>query len=161
MFELITTTLLLGSGFFIGRFLEAKHYRSIKKREERFLHKPAVTGECYDPAFIVEKSEVVVGSVVVSIDYFKRFLASWRLFLGGEVRSYSPLLDRGRREAILRMKESAPDADIYVNCRLETSSISRRQVNASGTVEVLAYATAVTYAPRLAGDTDEVCTEEA
>ena len=159
MFELISATLLLASGFFVGRFLEARHYRSIKKREAAFLQQPAVTGEFYDDSFEISNSEVVVGSVVVSIDRFKRFLASWKLFLGGELRSYSPLLDRGRREALLRMKESAPHADIYVNCRLETSTISSGQGKALGTVEVLAYATAITYGARKNGETVEVRSE--
>ena len=148
MFELITAILVLGSGFFVGRFLEARHYRSIKRREADFLQQPAVTGEFYDDDFEISQSEIVVGCVVVSIDRFKRFVAGWKLFFGGEIRSYSPLLDRGRREAVLRMKESAPHADIYVNCRLETSTISSGQGTAIGTVEVVAYATAITYGPR-------------
>ena len=39
--------------------------------------------------------------------------------LGGKVFSYESVLDRARREAILRMKESAPLADMVVNTRLE------------------------------------------
>ena len=156
MIELIVATVLLASGFFVGRFLEARHYRSIKEREAGFLQQPAVTGEFYDADYEIAKSEVVVGCVVVSIDRFKRFLAGWKLFLGGELRSYSPLLDRGRREALLRMKESAPHADIYVNCRIETSTISSGQGKALGTVEVLAYATAITYGSRKNEETVEV-----
>ena len=159
MFELITTTILISCGFFIGRAVEAKHYRSIKKREANFRTKPAVTGEFYDEEFEVLRCDAVVGSVVVSVDYFKRFLAGFRLFFGGELRTYSPLLDRGRREAILRMKESAPHADIFVNCRLVTSSISSGRGNSLGTVEVLAYGTAITYGPRLSGVPIEVRTE--
>ena len=160
--ELITAVfgiLALGAGLFVGRFLEAKHYRSIKKRETDFFNQPAVTGEFYDDDFEISQSEIVVGSVVVSIDRFKRFLAGWKLLFGGEIRSYSPLLDRGRREAVLRMKESAPHAHIFVNCRLETSTIASGRGQALGTVEVLAYATAITYGPRKNGETLEVCSE--
>ena len=53
------------------------------------------------------------------------------------------LVDRARREAILRMKEQAADADLFVNLKLETSSVSQ-----VGSVEVLAYCTAIWYGKR-------------
>ena len=68
------------------------------------------------------------------------------MIFGGELKSYSPLLDRGKREALLRMKESVPGADEYINCRMETSTISSGKGKAMGTVEVIAYSTAITYA---------------
>ena len=88
---------------------------------------------------------------MISVDYFKRFLAGLRNIFGGEVRSYCSLLDRGRREAILRMKELWPEADLIVNARVETSSISKgaqnRQGGSIGSTEVLAYGTAIRFAP--------------
>ena len=83
MIELIIAVVLLGSGLFVGRYLEAKHYRSIKAREAKFFQQPAITGEFYDEEYEIASCEVVVGSVVVSIDRFKRFLAGWKLLLGG------------------------------------------------------------------------------
>jgi len=56
------------------------------------------------------------------------------------------LLDRGRREAILRMKEQFPDADLIVNFRMATSSISKGRKNAIGSTEVHAYGTAIKFA---------------
>lgn len=45
-----------------------------------------------------------------------------------------------------RMKESAPEADVFFNTRLETSSISKGEHNKQvGCVELLAHATAVRY----------------
>ena len=68
------------------------------------------------------------------------------MIFGGEVRSYATLIDRARREAVLRMKESSPEADAYINTRLETSTISSTSGDEGmGTIEVLAYATAVHY----------------
>ena len=86
-----------------------------------------------------------MGSVVVSIDHFKRFLSAFRQFFGGEMKSYSSVIDRGRREAILRMTEAAPDASMFRNWRLETSSISKGGGKAVGCAEVVAYATAVRF----------------
>jgi len=69
------------------------------------------------------------------------------MLIGGEVRPYAKLIERARREAILRMKESQPDADLYINTRLETSNISSASGEGGmGIVEVLAYGTAVHYA---------------
>ena len=91
----------------------------------------------------IKQSHLATGHVVVSVDYFKRVLAGLRNFFGGNVQPYETLVDRARREAVLRMKESCSDADQVINLRLETSSISKGRSNQIGTVEVLAYGTAV------------------
>ena len=145
MVELVIFIVLLLMGFIIGKSKERKHYRSIGIREEAFLDKPAITARVPSSENIAD-ADLAIGSVVVSIDYFKRFLSSWRMIFGGELKSYSPLLDRGKREALLRMKESVPGADEYINCRMETSTISSGKGKAMGTVEVIAYSTAITYA---------------
>jgi uncharacterized protein YbjQ (UPF0145 family) len=79
------------------------------------------------------------------VDYFKRILAAMRNVIGGTVRSYETLIDRARREAILRMKESAPvGTSIIINVRVETSTIGNNTRNKSvGCVEALAYGTAL------------------
>ncbi len=85
------------------------------------------------------------GSNPLSVDYFKRVLAALRNIFGGNVQSFETLLDRARREAILRLKESCSDADEIINLRIETSSISKGGDNKIGCVEVLAYGTAIYY----------------
>lgn len=141
--EFIVFVVLMLLGYFVGKLREKKHYRSIREREAATLHQPALT---FDPDLLVPNqtsSKLVSGSVVVSVDYFKRFLSSFRLLFGGELKAYSPLLDRGRREALLRMKEECPDADMFINTRMETSTISSGSKDAVGTVEVIAYGTAI------------------
>ncbi|MDP6524237.1 MAG: heavy metal-binding domain-containing protein [Kiritimatiellia bacterium] len=130
----------------IGMILEKRHFRRIEAREERFADMPVLNGKQFPLDRPVLESRLVSGSVVVSIDYFKRFLASLRNIFGGEVRSYCSLLDRGRREAILRMKEQFPDADLVINLRVETSSISQGKKETIGSTEVLAYGTAMRFA---------------
>jgi uncharacterized protein YbjQ (UPF0145 family) len=71
---------------------------------------------------------------------------AFRRIFGGESYAYATVIDRGRREAILRMKESTPGAHLFLNARLETSTISNGRGKAVGTAEVIAYATAVTFA---------------
>jgi uncharacterized protein YbjQ (UPF0145 family) len=88
---------------------------------------------------------MVTGSVVISVDYFKRFVAGLRKLVGGRVTTYETLLDRARREAILRMKERAKDLGAYIvfNVKIETASISKGRKQTVGSVEVLAYGTAL------------------
>ena len=146
-FNLVVILGLIALGYFAGSRAERKHYRSIREREEGMLHMPAVTFKTLFDAGTVDRSELVSGSAVISVDYFKRMLAGFRALVGGRVKSYESLLDRARREAILRMKEQAPSADGIVNMRIETTSISkgggRRRTRQVSTVEALAYGTAV------------------
>lgn len=139
---------LLLLGYLAGSYAEKKHYKSIREREEKFISLPAVTiKKGFNENKKIISSKLVTGSVVISLDYFKKILAILRNIVGGNVSSYETLIDRGRREAILRMKESFPDADIIVNTRIETSSISKRSnsKNSIGSVEVFAYGTAIKY----------------
>lgn len=135
-------------GYFFGRAAEARHYRSITTREKAMLHLPATSSKSPMGSALVERCELVNGSVVVSIDYFKRALASLRAIVGGPVKSYETLLDRARREAVLRLKESCPGAHEIVNLRLETASISKNAAGGIGSVEVLAYGTAIYFQPK-------------
>jgi len=129
-----------------GTLLERRHFRNIEEREQRFRGLPLLTGPGYPTDNPISDARMVSGAVVVSIDHFKRFLAGLRKIFGGEIRSYCSLLDRGRREAILRMKEECPNADLIVKLRVETSSISKCRKNKIGSTEVLAYGTAITFA---------------
>jgi len=143
--NLLFVFMLLVVGYFSGKWFESRHYRNIRDRELKFHSKPAVTLKTVPSDREVQMAVLVTGSVVISVDYFKRFLATLRNIFGGEMASYSSLIDRGRREAILRMKESHPDADLYVNMRLETSTISSGKGKSVGCVEVVAYGTAIVF----------------
>lgn len=147
--------LLLGLGFASGSWLEARHFASIRERERMLRSFPAVTFEEVPPDWRVAGCGLVAGSVVVSLDYFKRFLASLRTLFGGRIRALEPLLDRGRREAVLRMKEAALNAgyDAVINVRLDTSHIDNPESGGMSGVEILAYGTALRLERRLgAGD---------
>lgn len=130
----------------IGTVTEKKHYESIRVRESASAHVPVIPSSISDDSHTVVSARLVTGVMVVSPDSFRRFLASIRNLFGGRLRSYESLLDRARREAILRMKEQAPDADAIVNFRIETSKIGGQQKKQSIiAIEVLAYGTALTY----------------
>lgn len=150
MLEILIWLVLILLGYFFGKRAEKKHYASIRQREKALLRLPATTSKFpMDVSLpMIERSQLVTGSVVISIDYFKRILAMLRAIVGGPVQSYETLLDRARREAILRMKESCPDADQIINVRLETSSISNGAAKSIGSVEIIAYGTAIYCVPR-------------
>lgn len=141
MGDLLTFLVLLAAGYFAGAKIEQKHYRQILEREHMFVTLPVVTGKTFiDGGPVVEESRLVWGNVVVCADYFKVVLSGLRNLLGGEMNAFESVLDRGRREAVLRMKEMAAGADIIVNMRIEST-----QVQPNGTTELLAYGTAVYY----------------
>lgn len=132
-------------GYVFGRAAESRHYRSIIAREKEQLRLPATSLKAPVRGGPVARSELVTGSVVISIDYFKKAASALRALVGGPVKSYETLLDRAKREAVLRLKESCPGADEIVNLRLETMPLAGSQRNQVTGVEVLAYATAIYY----------------
>lgn len=144
MFELIIVLFLLMLGYFVGSYKEKTHYASIMEREQRSINLPVTNGK--HPILPLTDNthcELTTGSVVISVDYFKRFLAALRAIFGGNMQAYETLVDRARREAILRMKEACPGASEIINLRIVTSSISQGQRNQVGSVEVLASGTAI------------------
>ena len=145
IFPILVVLTLIVLGLFVGKHNEKEHYRSIHERERLFIEIPTTDTRAVPDLDRIDHAELVCGSVVISIDYFKRIVAGIRMIFGGEVRAYSSLLDRARREALLRMKEACPDADGYYNCRYETASISKGREKTVGSIEVLAYGTAVRY----------------
>lgn len=145
MIELGILILLLCLGYGFGSYRERNHYRSIREREEKL--KSILVFESRYPKAETGGSggKLVQGNVVVSADYFKIFVAGLRKLIGGRLRSYETLLDRGRREAVLRMKEEARamGANHVFNVRFETASISKGEADRLSAVEVLVYGSAV------------------
>ncbi|HEY5998400.1 MAG TPA: YbjQ family protein [bacterium] len=146
MFDLIVFLTLVLTGYVFGRVNEAAHYRSIRNRERASRRMAVHCAKTVDPAWDVAGARLVTGSTAVSVDYFKRVAAGLRNFFGGRVSAYETLLDRARREAVLRMKEEARrfGAAAIVNVRIDTSSISGAKGGSKiACVEVLASGTAV------------------
>lgn len=136
---------LFALGYGVGSLTEKKHYRSITNRERAYLHLPAITTRTSPYAeTAITSAKLVCGSAVISVDYFKRFLARIRNIFGGTVKSYESLIDRARRESILRMKEMAKESSIIINVRIETSTIGNSSGRNNVTcLEAIAYGTAL------------------
>lgn len=133
--------------YLLGAFLERRHFASIRRREDAFGDYPVTTFQPLPGEWRVRDGQLVNGSVVISLDYFKRIIAGLRGLVGGRIKTYEPLLDRARREAVLRMMEQARDGgfDAVINVRLQTSRLANSRGNGDGTagVEMLAFGTAV------------------
>lgn len=137
----------LALGFFFGQWNERKHYKSILEREEKLRTLMAFSSRHVPEDIDISDAHLVVGSAVISVDYFKSFLAGLRGIFGGTMSSYETLLERARRESILRMKQKAKDlgSDVIFNVRLETSPVfASGQQNTTRSIEVMAYGTAIT-----------------
>ena len=89
-----------------------------------------------------QRAFLVHGTVVVSADYFKTFVAGLRNLFGGRFRSYETLMERARREALLRLKAEArrKGSKMVVCVRFETTTIASGWAPA---MEVFAYGTAL------------------
>ncbi len=136
---------LLLVGYVFGRRAESKHYTSIRQREDQLRHLVVLSERFPPPGKLKYGAQLVSGNVVISVDYFKTVLAGLRNLVGGNITAYESLLDRARREAILRMQSEADaiGAELIINMKFETSQISGNAGKALGSVEVLAYGTAL------------------
>lgn len=144
--------LILMGAYFIGNLIEKRHFKSIREREADYRSYPVVTFDTMPTDWNVNQSTLVTGSIVISLDYFKRVIAFLKALVGGRIKTFEPLLDRARREALLRMTEEArrQGFDAIFNVRLETSRLANSSRKGEGVagVEMLAYGTAVKFASR-------------
>jgi uncharacterized protein YbjQ (UPF0145 family) len=143
--DLLIAIALLIICYFTGRTREKKHYKSIREREVKLYKQPHINfSKNVNISQPVKNAKLVSASVVIGCDYFKVFLASLRNIFGGNVSAYESVLDRGRREAILRIRESAyrMNADLVMNIKIETVMLSEQTMSQ---VCITAYGTAVEY----------------
>ena len=146
--------LLLLVTYFIGSYIENRHFRHIREREQAVLGFPVVSFDTMPNDWQAGSTGLVTGSIVVSLDYFKRVIAGLKGLVGGRITTYEPLLDRARREALLRMTEEAQRQgyDAVFNVRLETSRLANARRDGEGVagIEMLAFGTAIKFRSRFA-----------
>lgn len=93
----------------------------------------------YIPGKEFEALGLVKGTVVQSKNIGRDFMAGMKTFVGGEIKSYTQMLDEAREIATRRMVDEAEalGADAIVNIRYGSSAVMQ------GAAEVIAYGTAV------------------
>lgn len=149
LFSLILSAILITIGFTVGSWQEKKHFQSIREREkilQSILLIPSRTPPDIRQRYY--RTEFVCGSVVVAMDYFKMVAGQVVSIFGGRIKHYETLVERARREAVLRLKEEArgKQAQMVFNVKFATAAVAKTQRGQpGGSVEVIAYGTAIIY----------------
>lgn len=93
----------------------------------------------YVPGKEIEALGIVKGTTVQSKNFGKDFMAGMKGLVGGELTSYTEMLNEARQIATKRMVDEAENlgADAVINVRYGSSSIMQ------GAAEVVVYGTAV------------------
>ncbi|MCO8044350.1 YbjQ family protein [Acinetobacter bohemicus] len=130
--------ILFSVGFGFGRYNERKHLQYLAEQEQRLAY-IAVNNNRFIPSNF--SGQMISSNVVISHDYFKYAIANIQNFLGGRLTSYESVVERARREAIVRLKLEAEKmgAQQIMGIRLSTTELGMQ----GGMVEVFAYGTAI------------------
>ena len=145
MAPIVIPLFLLAAGLLVGRGMEMYHFRQLEQAEQRCRDIIVTNLKIIPPQFEQSRPFLVMGSAVIATDYFKVFAAKLRTLFGGEMKSYVSLMERARRQAMVRMLEQAraQGARAVWNIRYETSTTQGQQKKKPGGVEILAYGTAL------------------
>ena len=131
---------LFSIGWGFGRHTERKHFQALKEQENRLAYIRIETNRFKTTE---ATGQLVSSNVVISHDYFKYVIANIQNFFGGRLTSYESIVERARREAVIRLKLEAEKmgATEILGLRLSTTELGMQ----GGMVEVFAYGTAIKY----------------
>lgn len=104
IFQLVIFLILFSIGWGFGRHIERKHLKELLEKEQRLAHIRIDTNRF---ATSDQLGHFISSNVVISHDYFKYVLASIKNVLGGRLTSYESVVERARREAIVRFKTTS------------------------------------------------------
>jgi uncharacterized protein YbjQ (UPF0145 family) len=145
MFEIGTGLALLLIAYFLGGWEIKRHLRDLRDREQALRNIHVFASEQVAPQDSQYHSYLVCGTVVVSLDYFRRFVESIVQLFGGRISASDDLLDRARREAMVRLKQQAAHlgAKRIFNVKIQTAHITSNREDGIGSFEIIAYGTAM------------------
>lgn len=136
--QIVIFAILFSMGFGFGRYNERKHLQYLDEQEQRLAYIRVNNSRFIKSTF---PGHMISINVVISHDYFKYAIANVQNMLGGRLTSYESVVERARREAIVRLKLEAEKmgADQIMGIRLSTTELGMQ----GGMVEVFAYGTAI------------------
>lgn len=138
VFKIVITLILFCIGWGFGRYIERKHLTELEQKERRLAHIHIDTHKFQSSE---KEGQLISSNVVISHDYFKYIIAQIQNFFGGRLTTYESVVERARREAIVRLKQQAENvgAKQIMGLRLSTTELGMQ----GGMVEVFAYGTAI------------------
>ena len=138
IFKIGITVVLFIIGWAFGRHIERKHLHELEHNEGLYAHIRIDTNKFQSSE---HHGQMISSNVVISHDYFKYIISTIQNFFGGRLTTYETVVDRARREALVRLKREADNigADHIMGLRLSTTEMGMQ----GGMVEVFAYGTAV------------------
>ena len=141
--------------YLVGKHLEDTHLSDLEARERALAHMLVTDLRAFPMMDAQPKPPVMVtGEAVLAADAFKSWLLSWRSLFGGEAKSFRKLMDRSRREALMRLLEEAHRQGYNAVCNVRydsadlTGVVSAQSKNAGKKVAILASATAYQAQPQ-------------
>ena len=138
MFQAGIFALLFLIGWIFGRYNERKHWAELELNEARLAY---ISTDNQRFATSCHHGQLISSNVVISHDYFKFVIATIQNFFGGPLKTYESILERARREAVVRLKLEAEKigATHIMGLRLSTTEMGMQ----GKMVEVFAYGTAI------------------
>lgn len=128
-----------------GQIIERKHFKDLQVREAEIRKKVIVHNRRSPLITRPVKMTLVAGEVCIGADRFKTWLAGFRQIVGGRMGSLAPVVERARREALLRALESAAAEGYtevgnirYTTANLKWNAPKQREL----LISVMAYGTA-------------------
>ena len=143
-------TVLIALGLILGRRTEKRHFESLAKRERELKGFLVSDLKGFPGEVLPEKgSSMVFAEAVIATDYLKTFLAKIKKILGGELKSYESLMERARREAMVRMLQEAKFLrhNAVCNVRMDTADIGAGSTQ-KGTAMVVVMVSGTAYSVR-------------
>lgn len=137
IFKIGLFVVLFMIGWAVGRSIEAKHFKALDAQEQRLAYIRTDNSRFKSSD---QTGQLISSNVVISHDYFKYVIATIQSLFGGRLTSYETVVERARREAIVRLKLEAEKngADHILGLRISTTDLGML-----GMTEVFAYGTAI------------------
>jgi uncharacterized protein YbjQ (UPF0145 family) len=126
-------------GWLVATWFERQHLKSMDEREVK-LEDITINNLKKSPDYIEGDTQLLIGSIVISHDYFRTLVIIIKKLIGGNIKAYERLTLRGRREAIIRLKEDARRQGFnkIINIRFGGTQVAPKFITA---VEIVAYGT--------------------
>ena len=133
------------AGVLVGLFVESSHFRRLEREEQALAHLMISDLRWLPDNWTAGEATLVCGEAAIARDSLKAFLAGVRRIVGGRIRAYETLMERARREAIVRMlhRAQAAGANVVWNVRVSSAALGGEQRQKAFGVLVVAYGTAM------------------